>query len=196
MRHPRPRAGVERLPRGLHCARDVGLLGLRDPEEQLLRAGLSYDKLFIGGEWVAPSSSRTIEVFSASTEEPIGRVPEAVDADVESAVVAARTAFQDPTGWATREPSARADAIMARRVSAQNGMPISIATMHEAAFPQVVLRYYAGLIRSAVLDETRDGLLGGKVQVRRTLVGVVGGIAPWNYPVTLATFKLGPALAM
>jgi acyl-CoA reductase-like NAD-dependent aldehyde dehydrogenase len=102
---------------------------------------LSYDKLFIGGEWVAPSSSRTIEVFSASTEAPIGRVPEAVDADVDAAVVAAPTAFQDPTGWATWEPSARADAIerfataldargteMARRVSAQNGMPISIAT--------------------------------------------------------------------
>jgi aldehyde dehydrogenase (NAD+) len=50
-------------------------------------------------------------VFSASTEEPIGRVPEAVDADVDAAVVAARTAFQDPTGWATWEPSARADAI-------------------------------------------------------------------------------------
>src|ERR1700754_3050123 len=170
---------------------------------------LSYDKLFIGGDWVTPSSSRTIEVFSASTEEPIGRVPEAVDADVDAAVAAARAAFEDPTGWATWEPSARADAIerfataldargteMARRVSAQNGMPISIATMLEAAFPQVVLRYYAGLIRSAVLAETRDGLLGGKVRVRRTPVGVVGGIAPWNYPVTLAAFKLGPALAM
>ena len=59
---------------------------------------LSYDKLFIGGDWVTPSSSRTIEVFSASTEEPIGRVPEAVDADVDAAVAAARAAFEDPTG--------------------------------------------------------------------------------------------------
>jgi aldehyde dehydrogenase (NAD+) len=170
---------------------------------------LVYESLYIGGRWVAPASTRTFEVVSASTEEPIGRVPEAVEEDVDAAVAAARAAFDDPSGWSSWEPGARADVIerlaaamdargeeLARRVSSQNGMPISIANAVEGGFPQLVLRYYAGLIRSAVLDETRDGLLGGKIRVRRSAVGVVGAIVPWNLPMTLAAFKLAPALAM
>jgi aldehyde dehydrogenase (NAD+) len=169
---------------------------------------LVYESLFIGGEWVAPSSSRTIEVVSASSEELIGRVPEAVEADIDAAVASARAAFDDPAGWASWEPAARAEVLerladaldprsaeIARRVSSQNGMPISIANQLEAHSPQGVLRYYAGLIRSAVLDEVRDGLLGGRIRVRRTPIGVVGGIVPWNFPMTLASFKLAPALA-
>ncbi|WP_370963925.1 aldehyde dehydrogenase [Amycolatopsis sp. cg9] len=169
---------------------------------------LVYESLYIGGKWVAPASARTIEVVSASTEEVIGRVPEAVEADIDAAVAAARTAFDDPVGWSSWEPAERA-AVMerlavaldaragetARRVSSQNGLPISIANAVEGGFPQLILRYYAGLIRTAVLDEPRDGLLGGKVRVRRTPVGVVGAIVPWNLPMTLAAFKLGPALA-
>jgi acyl-CoA reductase-like NAD-dependent aldehyde dehydrogenase len=169
---------------------------------------LVYEKLFIGGEWVTPSSSRTIEVVSASTEELIGRVPEAVEADIDAAVVSARSAFDDPAGWASWEPAARAEVMerladaldprggeIARRVSSQNGVPISIANELEAHSPQGVLRYYAGLIRAAVLDEVRDGLLGGRIRVRRTPIGVVGGIVPWNFPMTLASFKLATALA-
>lgn len=170
---------------------------------------LVYESLFIGGRWVAPSSDSTIEVFSASTENLIGRVPEAVEADIDAAVAAARSAFDDPSGWRSWDPATRAGAIerfaagldarrdeLAHRVSSQNGMPITIATQLESVVPQGVLRYYAGLIRGTVLDEVRDGLLGGKIEVRRIPLGVVGGIVPWNYPVTLAATKLGPALAM
>jgi aldehyde dehydrogenase (NAD+) len=60
-----------------------------------------HNTLFIGGEWIAPSSSRSITVVSASTEEVIGSVPEAQEADVDAAVDAARRAFDDPDGWAT-----------------------------------------------------------------------------------------------
>ncbi|MDT7558039.1 MAG: aldehyde dehydrogenase, partial [Pseudonocardiales bacterium] len=121
-----------------------------------------HDTLFIGGEWIAPSSGQTITVVSASSEEVIGSVPEAQEADVDAAVGAARRAFDDPTGWATWEPSARAvvlerfaDALdrrggeIARLVSAQNGMPVSISTAFEGAFPAVLLRYYAGVIKEA-----------------------------------------------
>jgi aldehyde dehydrogenase (NAD+) len=169
---------------------------------------VSYDSLFIGGEWVRPSSGARIDVTSASTEEPIGSVPEGAEADVDAAVAAARRAFDDPHGWSQWEPSARAEALgrlaaelearsaeMAQRVSAQNGMPISIATMLEGGFPVIVLRYIAGLLDGASFEEERPGFLGGTNIVRREPIGVVGAIVPWNYPQTLAAFKYAPALA-
>jgi aldehyde dehydrogenase (NAD+) len=169
---------------------------------------VSYDSLFIGGEWVRPSSGARIDVTSSSTEEHIGSVPEAAEADVDAAVAAARRAFDDPHGWSQWEPSARAEALgrlaaelearsaeMAQRVSAQNGMPISIATMLEGGFPVIVLRYIAGLLDGASFEEERPGFLGGTNIVRREPIGVVGAIVPWNYPQTLAAFKYAPALA-
>ena len=169
---------------------------------------VSYDSLFIGGEWVRPSFSNRIDVVSSSTEEPIGSVPEAAEADVDAAVAAARRAFDDPDGWSQWDPSARAAALgrlaaelearsaeMAQRVSAQNGMPISIATMLEGGFPVIVLRYIVGLLDGASFEEERPGFLGGTNIVRREPIGVVGAIVPWNYPQTLAAFKYAPALA-
>jgi len=64
-----------------------------------------YDKLFIGGEWVAPSSAQAITVVNASSEEVIGSVPEAQEADVDAAVDAGRAALADPDGWARWEPA-------------------------------------------------------------------------------------------
>jgi len=167
-----------------------------------------HDKLFIGGEWVVPSSNARIEVISSSTEERIGSVPAAAEADVDAAVDAARRAFDDPSGWATWDPSARADAIerladilerhgedIAQRVSAQNGMPISLSRQIEAVFPPMLLRYYAGLVRATPTAELRDGLLGGQISIERSPIGVVGAIVPWNYPETLLAFKLAPGLA-
>jgi aldehyde dehydrogenase (NAD+) len=168
----------------------------------------SYDSLFIGGEWVRPSSSATIEVISASTEENIGSVPEAAEADVDAAVAAARRAFDDPAGWSQWEPAERAAAQerlageldaraeeMARRVSSQNGMPISISPLLEGGFPAIVLRYMAGVLKDASFEEERPGFLGGTNIVRREPIGVVGAIVPWNYPQTLGAFKYGAALA-
>ena len=167
-----------------------------------------YDKLFIGDDWVTPSSARTIEVVSASTEEVLGHVPEAVDADVDAAVDAARHAFDDPQGWRTWNPVDRAAAMerladcldaraeeMAHLVSAQNGMPITTAREAEGAFPQAVLRLYAELIRDVPLEDVREGTFGGRIKVSRMPIGVIGGIVPWNFPQTLASFKVGPALA-
>jgi len=169
---------------------------------------IQQDELFIGGQWLAPQGTGRIEVLSASTEEPVGSVPEAAEADVDAAVAAARRAFDDPTGWASWSVEDRAmvlerlaDAIdaraeeVARRVSLQNGMPIAISTQLEGVFPQVLLRYYAGLIRGVQLEEERTGLLGGQILVQRKPVGVVGAIVPWNFPQSLAMFKLAPLLA-
>jgi acyl-CoA reductase-like NAD-dependent aldehyde dehydrogenase len=165
-------------------------------------------ELFIGGHWVAPRGSERIEVVSASTEEPIGSVPDGVTADIDAAVDAARRAFDDPSGWSAWPAADRADAMerlaaaidarageIARRVSMQNGMPIAISTQLEGVFPQVLLRYYAGVIRQLPLEEVRQGLLGGEILVQKKPVGVVGAIVPWNFPQSLGAFKLAPLLA-
>lgn len=168
----------------------------------------TYTRLFIGGDWVAPATGDTYEMTSASTEEPIGSVPAGSAADVDVAVSEARRAFEEPEGWAAWEPARRADAIdelanqleiraeeMARRVAAQNGMPITIAKQLEGGFPLIVLRYYADLLRSSSFETQQPHLLGGTSTVRREPLGVVAAISPWNYPQTLASFKIAPALA-
>lgn len=164
--------------------------------------------LFIGGRWVAPTTADRIEVHSASTEELIGSVPEAHDADADAAVAAARRAFDAPGGWADWEPDRRIAALssladqlesraeeMAQRVAAQNGMPIQIARQLEGRFPVGVLRYTTSLIDQAPVEQSHPHLLGGTSTVRREPAGVVLGIVPWNFPQALASFKYAPALA-
>ena len=169
---------------------------------------IESNELFIGGEWVRPRGSERITVVSASTEEEIGSVPAGSYADIDSAVDSARTAFDDAQGWRYWSAEARAAAIerlgaahvargdeIARRVSMQNGMPIAISTQLEAALPNVLSQYYADLIVNTQFRELRDGLLGGKIEVRKNPIGVVGAIIPWNFPQALAFFKLAPLLA-
>ncbi|KAA0020046.1 aldehyde dehydrogenase [Antrihabitans cavernicola] len=169
---------------------------------------LNVENLYIGGDWVRPSSSARIEVRSASTEQVIGSVPEAAEADVDAAVAAARAAFDDPTGWSTWEPAKRADTLdrladelesrseeMSQRVAAQNGMPIAIARQLEGGFPLAVIRFYSGLLRTTSFESSHPHMLGGTTTVVREPIGVVGAIAPWNFPQTLAAFKYAPALA-
>ena len=101
------------------------------------------DAFFIGNEWLKPSSSKTFQLVGASTGEVIATVPEAVEADVDRAVAAARAAF-DHSGWATMAPAERAivmrrfmaalatrGADLAQAVSHQNGMPIALSEMLE-----------------------------------------------------------------
>ena len=169
---------------------------------------IDSDELFIGGEWIKPRGAERISVVAASTEEPIGSVPEGTTADIDAAVSAARAAFDDPSGWSSWSAEDRAQALerlaaalesrgeeTARRVSLQNGMPISFALQVEAVYPALLARLYAGMIRQTALEEARPGLLGGTVNVVSKPVGVVGAIVPWNYPQTLAMFKLAPLLA-
>lgn len=167
-----------------------------------------HSSLFIGGAWVASSSSAVITVTSASTEEVLGSVPEGAGPDIDAAVAAAREAFDDPQGWSTWEPARRAEVLeklaaslaergedFARLVSAQNGMPITTSRMVEGGFPPALLQYYSALVREQPVEETRQGMFGGKALVGRAPVGVVAAIVPWNYPQTLLFSKLAPALA-
>jgi aldehyde dehydrogenase (NAD+) len=172
------------------------------------QTSIDSHELFIGGGWVKPNGSDRISVTAASTEELVGSVPEGTNADIDAAVNAARAAFDDPGGWSSWSVEDRAQALerlagalesraeeTAHRVSLQNGMPISFALEVEAVFPSVLAHYYAGMIRQTPLQEDRQGLLGGTIHVVSKPVGVVGAIVPWNYPQTLAMFKLAPLLA-
>lgn len=169
---------------------------------------IERDTLFVGGRNTTPATSATITVRSASTEQTIGHVAAAAEADVDAAVAAARAAFCDPNGWAAWEPSRRADALtalasvigahgeeFATLVSAQNGMPISTARQIEGGFPGALLSYYGALVREQPPEEYRRGIFVDGVVIRREPIGVVAAIVPWNYPQTLLFTKLAPALA-
>jgi aldehyde dehydrogenase (NAD+) len=102
-----------------------------------MTTAMDHSQLCIGGKWVAPTSTARILVNSASTEELVGYVPEAQEADVDAAVEAARRVTDDPNGWAHWSLARRAEAmerladVLERRsedivaaVSVQNGLPV------------------------------------------------------------------------
>ena len=168
----------------------------------------NIDTIYIGGEWVTPSSTSKIEIQSPATGEPVGSVIAAGERDVDRAVAAARAAFDDPGGWSNWEPADRARVLaefarqyelvaedMVRTVCQQNGMPISQAAQLEGAVPGMLLTYYADLIEKLPICETRRSLAGTRTLVSHFPVGVVAAIIPWNFPQTLSAFKYVPALA-
>jgi aldehyde dehydrogenase (NAD+) len=163
------------------------------------------DTLYIGGEWVAPLSTNTIDVISPHTEEVIARVPEAAEGDVDRAVEAAKAALAGP--YPQLSPAERADyitklsqAISARGqefaevITAEMGSPASFAMMGQVLAPTMVLDGWADLTRSFPFEEYRAGGLGPNL-VRKEPVGVSAGIIPWNVPLFIVALKLGAALA-
>src|SRR5271165_2054259 len=165
-----------------------------------------YDRLFIGGSWVAPEGTEKIEVISPSTEEVVARVPDATEGDVDKAVAAARNAF-DHGDWPHTAPKERAQILaevaevitaemadMATIISTEMGSPVSWAQLGQVLAPTMVFNYYAGLADTFAFDEVRSGVLNPEVLVSKEPVGVVGAIAPWNVPLFIASAKLAPAL--
>ncbi|HEV8628042.1 MAG TPA: aldehyde dehydrogenase [Acidimicrobiia bacterium] len=163
------------------------------------------DRLFIGGEWVAPAGTETIDVISPHSEETVGRVPAGTPADMDRAVDAARRAF-DEGPWSRLALLERADLLdrlatvygqrlsdMAQTITTEMGSPTSFSQMVQAPMPWMLLQYYVGLGRTSTLEEPRTGVLGD-VLVRREPVGVVAAIVPWNVPQAVTMQKLAPAL--
>jgi len=166
----------------------------------------TYDRQFIGGEWVPPSSSETIDVVSPATEQAVARVPAAKAADIDRAVAAARTAF-DHGPWPRLPVAERVDWMrklsaglqarmndIAQAVTTEMGCPISASTMMQALPPAMVLDKYAEVASTLSFEADRAGLLGRMI-VRQEPVGVCGLIVPWNFPLAIIAFKLGAALA-
>lgn len=163
---------------------------------------IDIDTIYVGGQWVAPSTTERIAIQSPATGERVGSIIPAGESDVDHAVTAARAAFDDPHGWSNWEPAARGAVLnefgrqyrlaaqdVARTVSQQNGMPISQAALLEGAVPAMLLSYYAGLIEQLPVSEARESPIGARTLVSHAPVGVVAAITPWNVPQTQSAFK-------
>src|SRR6185437_6212438 len=164
-----------------------------------------HDRFFIGGQWVAPAGSATIDVISPHTEEVVGRVPEGTAADMDRAVAAAREAF-DHGPWPRMSPQERGAAVarladlyaarlgdFAELITEEMGSPITFSQLAQAPQPHMMLTYFAGLAETFTWEDDRPGLFG-PVTVRREPVGVVAAIVPWNVPQFTIMTKLPAAL--
>jgi betaine-aldehyde dehydrogenase len=160
---------------------------------------------FIDGEFVDPAEGETEEVVNPATGEPIAEAPLSTKDDVDRAVGAARAAFGD---WSTKTPGERslallklADAIeehadeLADLESADAGKPRKAFIEDEIPFGVDNLRYFAGAARNLEGRASGEYTEGYTSIIRREAVGVVGQITPWNYPLMMAIWKIGPALA-
>lgn len=165
-----------------------------------------YSKLFVAGEWSAPSTGETIEVISPHTEQPIARVVAPAPADIDRAVAAARRAF-DEGPWPRIDPAERIRIVrdlarryeervdeIARIVTAEMGAPITFSRSAHARLPGVMMRALADLAETYPWQEIRPGYHGTGILVRSRPVGVVAAVTPWNMPMLMVVAKLVPAL--
>jgi len=165
-----------------------------------------HQRLFIGGEWVEPAGTGTIDVISPHSEELVGRVPEGTAADIDRAVVAARDAF-DNGEWPRLSPEERIAAVqkfsevyaahipdMAAVVTEEMGSPITFSNLAQSPAPWMMLNTFLQIAAEYPWEERRQGVLGSDVIVRREPAGVVGAIVPWNVPQFVIMSKLAPAL--
>ncbi|MGH7692572.1 MAG: gamma-aminobutyraldehyde dehydrogenase [Candidatus Dormibacteria bacterium] len=169
-------------------------------------AALERRRIFIGGQWVESAGEGIQEVYNPATGEVIAHAAKGVEADVDRAVSAARRAFE--SGWGEATPAARSQALLelanqieehgselAQLESDNVGKPISMVTADEIPPTADALRFFAGAARCLEGRAAGEYLEGFTSMIRREPVGVVGSIAPWNYPLMMAIWKIGPALA-
>src|SRR6266699_3782775 len=167
---------------------------------------LRRHEMFIGGEWTPGSGGDAQEIVNPATGKVIAHVPKGTEEDVNRAVAAARKAFDG--GWSDTTPRERsermlklADAIEANadelaQIESENvGKPL--AAMKSEEIPPTVdcFRFFAGAARTLEGRATGEYMQGFTSMLRREPLGVVGSIAPWNYPLMMAAWKIGPALA-
>ena len=167
---------------------------------------LRRHEMFIGGKWTPGTGGGDQEVVNPATGKVIAHVPKGTEEDVNRAVAAARKAFDE--GWSDSTPRERsermlklADAIeqhgdeLARLESENVGKPLAATKSEE--IPPIVdcIRFFAGAARTLEGRAVGEYMPGYTSMLRREPIGVVGSIAPWNYPLMMAAWKIGPALA-
>jgi phenylacetaldehyde dehydrogenase len=169
-------------------------------------------KMLINGKWVEAASGKTFDTYNPATGEVLAQVAEGDREDIDRAVKAARTAFE--TGrWSQLTPSERGRLIwkladllednleeFAELESLDNGKPLTVARVADVPLAVDLFRYMAGWatkIEGNTIPISVPYAPGAKylAYTLREPVGVVGQIIPWNFPLLMAAWKLGPALA-
>ncbi len=165
-------------------------------------------KLWINGKWTESRDGKRMSIENPAANEQIAQVIDAGPADVNQAVQAAKAAFYDGR-WSKKTPGERsmalwrlADLLEARaeefaRVESENtGKPYHFVSLGgDIPFAVDNLRFFAAAARDTHGSNTGEYMSGFTSMFRREPVGPVGQIAPWNYPLMMAAWKIGPALA-
>jgi aminobutyraldehyde dehydrogenase len=167
-------------------------------------ATVTGHKNFVGGEWVEAVEGGTMEVLNPATGETTAEVPSGTAADVDRAVEAAARAWPE---WLDSTPAERAELLLrladvldanteelAEIESRNVGKPLGYAR-DEMPVCSDNLRFFAGAARVLEGRSAGEYMKGYTSMIRREPLGIVGGIAPWNYPLMMAVWKLAPALA-
>jgi betaine-aldehyde dehydrogenase len=160
---------------------------------------------FIDGAFRPALDGATEPVLNPATGEEIAQAPLSGAADVDLAVAAARRAFD---GWSQTTPAQRAEALLAiagaieehgeelaREEAVNAGKPLAAVLSDEIGVMADNLRFFAGAARCMEGRAAGEYMAGHTSMIRREPVGVIGQIAPWNYPLLMAIWKIGPALA-
>jgi 1-pyrroline dehydrogenase len=161
-------------------------------------------KAFVGNEWVDSASGETMDVINPATGEVVAEVPRCSAEDVDRAVAAAAKALPE---WLDKTPKDRSELLhaladvlsdnaeeLAELESLNVGKPL-MASRDEMPFSADNLRFFAGAARNLEGKSAAEYIPGYSSMVRREPLGIVGGICPWNYPLMMAVWKMGPALA-
>jgi 1-pyrroline dehydrogenase len=161
-------------------------------------------QILIGGTFTDSVSGATMEVVNPSTGEVIAHVPSCTAEDVDNAVQAAKDALPE---WLDATPGERAGLLFAladvldenaeelAQIESRNvGKPIGLAR-EEMGFGADNLRFFAGAARMLEGKSTGEYIKGYTSMIRREPIGIVAGICPWNYPLMMAIWKMGPGLA-
>ena len=161
---------------------------------------------YVNGEFKAPQDGDTLDIANPSTGEVYATSPRSGPADVDDAMRAAQTAFDD--GWRDATPSERmtallkmADAIEANaerlvEIESENtGKPKGLTLSEEIPPMCDQVRFFAGAARNLEGRSAAEYMTGFTSWVRREPIGVIGAVTPWNYPMMMAVWKFAPALA-
>jgi 1-pyrroline dehydrogenase len=173
-------------------------------EEEFVAIAITQTKNFVGGEWLDAVEGGTMEVHNPATGDVIAEVPSGSVEDVERAVQAARAALPE---WLETTPGERSELLLrlaglideyaeelAQLESLNTGKPIEVARSEPSVMVDN-LRFFAGAARCLEGKATDEYMRGYTSMVRREPIGVAGLIAPWNYPLMMGIWKVGPALA-
>jgi acyl-CoA reductase-like NAD-dependent aldehyde dehydrogenase len=163
-------------------------------------------QLLIGGKWVPAKSGKTFETINPSNEEVLALIAEGDKADIDEAVKAARKAFEEGP-WPNMGPHQRARLMLkiadlvdkhteelAALETLDNGKPLTFSRAFDVPATAETFRYYAGWV-TKLYGETNPSDPAFFNYTLREPVGVCGQIIPWNFPLLMAAWKLGPALA-